>query len=84
MLLTKLEKLLFLLLLGPAGLIGLVSSEKRFALAERSLLPGFEGPSIRGCRVVKLADCLKARALGAVCDRKFGGFSNLSVGFGGW
>lgn len=84
MLLTKLEKLLFLLRLGPGGLTGVASSEKRFVFVGRSLPAAFGKASIRGGRVVKLADCLKARGFGAVCDRKFGGFSvYLSAGSGG-
>ena len=61
MLLTKLEKLLFLLL--PVG--GLVeplpSLEYRLGLGMRSLSLRFWKKSMRFCSAVKLADCLRPR-----------------------
>jgi hypothetical protein len=66
MLLTKLEKLAFLLLPDPDGLPPFPSSEYRFVFVERSLSVLFTRASIRLCRAVKLADCLSPRVSGAV------------------
>ena len=64
MLLTKLEKLAFLLL--PTGLVPFPSSEYRLVFVERSLSVLLTRASIRLCRAVKLADCLSPRVSGVV------------------
>lgn len=86
MLLTKLEKLLFLLRPPPNGREPTPpppSSDKRFGFAGRSLSVFLcTNVSIRFCRAVKLADCLNPRESGLVADRRFGGFwGTVSVVF---
>jgi hypothetical protein len=64
MLLTKLEKLLFLL--RPKTFVPFASSECLFVFADGSFSLFGVKASIRFCKAVKLADCLSPRESGLV------------------